>query len=136
MRPKFFSTKNVSGTAASFGLLLLRVAVSSMMLTHGMAKLLNFSTLSQTFDPIGIGGSLSLGLVIFAEIGCSIAILVGFFTKFATVPLIIAMLTAAFVAHGGDGFAAKELSLLYLTVYTALFFIGPGAFSIDRKMLM
>ena len=129
---RFFSTRNVSDSLASFGLLVLRLAVCGMMLTHGMSKLLRFSTLSQTFDPIGMGGTLSLGLVVFAEVGCSIAIMLGLLTKLATIPLIVAMCVAVFVAHGGDAFAAKELGLIYLTVFTAISFIGPGRYSIDR----
>ena len=128
---KFFLTNNEKGLSASVGLLLLRVAVCSVMLTHGMPKLLNFSTLSQTFDPLGIGGGLSLGLVVLAEAGCSISILFGFLTKLAVIPLIVAMCVAVFVVHGGDAFAAKELGLLYLSVFSALFFLGAGRYSVD-----
>ena len=41
------------------------------------------------------------------------------------------MAVAAFVVHGADPFAAKELSLIYLFIYAALVFTGPGKFSID-----
>ena len=131
---KLFSTKSVGGSLASFGVLVLRVAISVMMLTHGLNKLSNFSAISQNFDPIGLGGTLSLSLVIFAEVFCSIALLLGLFTRLATIPLIVAMCVATFVAHAGQEFAAKELALLYLTFYIAILIIGPGRFSIDRLL--
>ena len=55
----------------SLGLLILRVLVGITMLTHGLAKLTSFSELSATFpDPIGLGSTLSLILIIGAEVGC------------------------------------------------------------------
>ena len=129
-----FSTKCVSGAFASFGLLTLRIAISAMMLTHGLTKLTNFSTMSLQFDPIGLGGALSLSLVIFAEVFCSIGIMVGLFTRLSVIPLIVAMCVAIFVTHAGQPFAAKELALLYLTSYIVIFITGPGRFSIDRLL--
>jgi len=129
---KIFTTKSVSGSLASFGLLVLRVAVCAMMLTHGLTKLSNFSTMSQNFDPIGIGGTLSLSLVILAEVFCSIAVILGLFTRLAAIPLIFAMCVATFVAHAGQDFAIKEPALLYLTCYAVILIVGPGRFSIDR----
>jgi len=131
---RFFTTKSVSSPLVSFGILVLRVAICAMMLTHGLAKLSNFSAMSQTFNPIGIGGALSLSLVIFAEVFCSIALLLGLFTRLAALPLIFAMCVAAFVTHGGQPFAAMELALLYLTFYTVILITGPGRFSIDRLL--
>jgi putative oxidoreductase len=49
----------------------------------------------------------------------------------ATIPLIITMSVAAFVAHGADPFGKKELALLYLVIYLFLLFAGSGKFSID-----
>ena len=129
-----FSTKCVSGAFASFGLLTLRIAISAMMLTHGLHKLTHFSTMSQQFDPIGLGGALSLSLVIFAEVFCSIGIIFGLFTRLSVIPLIVAMCVAIFVTHAGQSFAAKELALLYLTSYIVIFITGPGRFSIDRLL--
>ena len=131
---RFFSTKSVSGSLASFGLLLLRVAICAMMLTHGLNKLLNFSAMSQEFDPIGMGGALSLSLVIFAELFCSIAVILGLFTRLAVFPLIFAMCVAALVAHAGQAFSTKELALLYLTFFTVILITGPGRYSIDRLL--
>jgi len=130
----FLSSKCLSGSLASFGLLVLRVSVCAMMLTHGLHKLSNFAAISQSFNPIGIGGTLSLSLVIFAELFCSIALILGLFTRLASIPLIVAMCVAVFVVHTGHAFAAKEPALLYLLFFTAIFIIGPGRYSVDRLL--
>ncbi|WP_018339359.1 DoxX family protein [Butyricimonas synergistica] len=120
----------------SLGLLFLRVLVGITMLTHGLAKLTSFSELSSTFpDPIGLGGTLSLVMIICAEVGCSIFLIVGAFTRLATIPLIFSMLVVLLVVHGSDPFQVKELPLLYLGVYIFLFFTGAGKISLDSILL-
>jgi putative oxidoreductase len=117
---------------AENGAFLLRVAVSLMMLSHGVPKALDYDTLVQTFpDPLNVGTEMSAMLILFAEVGCSILLLVGVFGRFASATLFIAMMVAAFVHHFDDPWAARELSLLYAAVYASLTFTGPGSLSID-----
>lgn len=122
-----------SETLRNWGLLLLRVGVASLMLFgHGFDKLVNFTDKAANFpDPIGVGPAVSLALAVLAEFFCSVAIGFGFATRLATIPLIITMITAAFVIHGGDPWGKKELAILYLIPYIALLFTGAGRYSID-----
>jgi putative oxidoreductase len=114
---------------------LLRVGVSLLMMTHGWPKLLNVLAGDFSFgDPIGIGEAPSLILVAFAEFVCSVFILLGLWTRIAIFPLITTMLVAAFVAHAGDPFSDKELSLFFLLSYVTLFLSGPGKYSLDQKL--
>jgi len=114
------------------GLLLFRVVVGTFMLLHGWQKIIDFETLRNIFpDPLGIGTSSSLFLIIFAEFGCSVLIILGLFTRLAAIPLIIGMSVAAFVIHANDSFAIKELPLLYLASYVLIAFLGSGKFSLD-----
>jgi len=118
----------------SFGLLALRIGIGTLMLfAHGSPKLVSFSTLAEQFpDPLGLGGPLILVLAIIAQFFCSLAISLGFLTRWATIPPIILLLVAAFGVHGGDPFAKQELALVYLIPFIALAFAGPGRYSVDR----
>ncbi|NDV47635.1 DoxX family protein [Paludibacter sp. 221] len=125
--------KNVN--ANDFGLLIFRLAVGILMLTHGLQKIANYETLKLAFpDPIGLGSSFSLTLIILAEFGCSILIILGLFTRLATIPLMFGMIVAGFVVHGGDPFAVKELSVLYLLMYVVLILTGAGKYSVDHYL--
>jgi putative oxidoreductase len=125
-----------SEPAFSIGLLLLRVACSVMMIAHGYDKVKNFAKYSAGFaDPFNVGPTVSLSFDIFAEFVCAILILLGLCTRFAVIPLIIAMGAALFTAHNGDIFGAGEKAALYLVAYTAILFTGPGRFSIDRMIV-
>lgn len=84
-------------------LLFLRLFIGGMMLSHGWTKLATFSVLSATFpDPLGVGSTLSLLLILFAEVGCSCLLIFGLMTRLATLPLMFGMLMAFFVIHGAD----------------------------------
>jgi putative oxidoreductase len=120
----------------SLGLLLLRIGFAgTIMLYHGLPKLLDFSHKMHSFpDPIGLGSGIGLSLIVFAEFLCSTLVVIGVFTRFTVVPLIIAMSVAFFVVHGNDPMAKKELALLYLVAFTAILAAGPGRFSADSLL--
>lgn len=130
---KLFST-GTNDTKISIALLVLRcVAGLSMALNHGLGKLENFAKYSETFsDPFGVGSQLSLIMAVFAEFFCGIFIAFGFATRFTVIPLIITMLTAFFIIHSSDPFSTKEMAFLYLVMFTTIFIIGPGKYSVDK----
>lgn len=116
-------------------LLVLRVGVGSLMLTHGIPKLIKLATGNITFaDPIGLGVEVSLVLAIFAEVICSILIILGLGTRLAAIPLIITMGVAVFIHHAADPFGKQELGLLYLLIYMCLLIGGSGRFSLDHLL--
>ena len=125
-------TPRVRRTLADNGVFLLRISVSILMLSHGIPKALEYETLVQNFpDPLNLGTEVSAMLILFAEVGCSILLLLGLFGRFASATLFIAMMVAAFVHHFGDPWTSRELPLLYASVYACLTFTGPGSTSID-----
>ncbi|MGC3977556.1 MAG: DoxX family protein [Paludibacteraceae bacterium] len=118
-----------------FGLLVFRLIIGFFMLSHGWQKLSNFGEMSQQFPPmLGLSSQVGLSLIIFAEFFCSIALILGLFTRLATIPLIIGMSVAAFLAHSGQPFGARELPLLYLGMYVVLLLTGAGKISIDKVL--
>lgn len=121
-------------TNINFVLLVLRLAVGILMLTHGMGKLTAlFGGGSIQFpDPIGVGATASLILAVFAEVFCSILLIFGIGTRLAAIPLLTTMLVAAFVVHANDGFGRQELPLLYSTIYFVIAIAGAGKISIDN----
>ncbi len=125
---------NYSDGAFNFSLLLIRLMFGiSMIVNHGLFKIQNFSSLDgKFFDPFHIGSRWSLLMVIFAEVFCSFFIIIGLFTRIAVIPLIVAMAVAAFMAN--HSFSDRELSLLYLVVFSGILLVGPGKISADGLM--
>jgi putative oxidoreductase len=80
---------------------------------------------------MGMGTTASLALVVFAEFFCSMFLILGLFTRFAAIPLIITMCVALFKAHNGEVFGDGQTATLYLTGYIVLLLVGPGRVSVD-----
>ncbi len=83
-------------------LLLARLGVGGMFLTHGIYKFKHFGELSGNFPHI-------LGMI----------------------PMIFTMAMAVFVAHARNPFEARELAALYLLVFIVMYCAGPGSLAID-----
>ncbi len=132
-----------------FGLLLLRIGIGIMMITHGYPKLLAGPTGSQmAWENVGKGienfgihfGFTFWGfMAAFAEGVGGLLILLGLAFRPACVLLIINMIVAAMfhlkmppgspMAGFGGASHAIELGIVFLS----LFIIGPGRYSIDKK---
>lgn len=123
------SKKNID-----LALLILRITFGgSMIIGHGWGKLMRlFSGEPIEFgDPYGLGPATSLILATFAEFLCAALLILGLFTRWVTVPLIITMLTAIFMVHLGDPYSRVEKAILFLAPYIAILLSGPGAYSLD-----
>ncbi len=127
------NTAGRTGAAVSVARLIMRVGVGFMMaFGHGFGKLGRLGADPIKFaDPYGFGQVPSLVLAVFAEFFCSLALALGLFTRAAVIPLLITMLTAALIVHGGDPFGRKELALLYIVPLIAILVAGPGRYSLD-----
>lgn len=134
IRKKIFSPQPSSSVVSSL-LLMARLIFGLLFLNHGVEKWMDFDKLSSTFpDPLGIGGEISLVLVIFAELFCSVAFIFGFLYRLALIPMVVAMTVAFFLVHSGQPLAEKELPLLYLVIFILMYMSGPGRFSIDSLL--
>ena len=135
MRPSYTTILDLQ--KVDLGLLLFRIGISCLMLTHGIPKLIRFFGNEEIIfaDPIGIGETTSFALTVFAEFLCSVLILVGLGTRLAAIPLMITLAVAALIVHMPDGFGRQELPLLYLTGYILLFLTGSGKYSLDHYFL-
>jgi putative oxidoreductase len=116
-------------------LLITRVAIALLMLTHGLPKISRFAKDPVQFmDFLGIGTTASLVLAVFAEVVCSVFVLLGLGTRLAVIPLSITMMIAAFHVHLSDPFSKQEMSLHFLLTYVILFILGSGKYSIDNML--
>jgi len=103
-----------------------------MVFAHGLPKFLAYSEKAASFsDPLGIGPSASMALVIFAEFFCAAAVTVGFATRWTAIPVVITMLVAFGIVHANDGFDVKEHSLMFAAAFSVLALQGGGKFSLD-----
>jgi putative oxidoreductase len=124
-----------SSNNVNLALLIARIAIAALMLSHGIPKLAMFNDSPVKFiEFMGLSAEISLALVIFAEVVCSVLLLIGLATRYATVPLIITMLVAVLQVHASDPFSSKEPGIHYLLVYVMLLLMGAGKYSVDHVL--
>ncbi len=118
------------------GILFLRITVGCLMLFgHGIPKIMRFEESFHTFsNPIRLGSEASYVLTVFAEVFCSILVIIGLYTRLAILPLIITMLVAILIIHGDDPWNRKELATIFLMIYGTLFFTGGGKYGVDKTL--
>jgi len=142
---RFLLTAKSPEWSRSAGLLVLRLSGGLIMLLgHGWGKtktlFTDFSALAANFDGmIGLPGMVNAPLIVFAEFVCAALVIFGAATRLACIPLVFAMGVAAFIRHANDPWfmgagASKEPALLFLTIFLAIFFAGPGRWSVDAYM--
>ncbi len=122
-------------------MLALRLVLGGAMIYgHGWSKVLRvIKGNTATFrDPIGLGPELSLYMATFAEGLCSTLLILGLFTRLATLPLMFTMLVAIVFIHWQDPFPKIELPLLYLAGFLVILVLGPGRYALDtwRKSMV
>ena len=139
------------GALAPWSPLLLRLIVGYGFLMHGCAKLSRGpDTFAVVLHALGVPWPVLFAwLTTFVELVGGIAVLIGAFVPWVSLPLAIVLLTAMFTIHWPYGFfsvklvevtgsgtkfgtVGYEIVLLYLAGLGALALGGPGPLSIDR----
>lgn len=129
------------------GLLLIRLMVGILMAFYGYEKLTHFSEMAQSdfwskdVSFLGMSGKISLALTIFAELFCSLLLILGLFTRVSLVFLLFCMgyiFTIVFsfeiLSKGDNGYKFND-AFVYFIIYLGLFFTGSGKYSLDNKFL-
>jgi putative oxidoreductase len=123
-----------SPAAFNIATLFLRVVFGLLMLPHGWDKLSHFAARKHSFlSFMGMSPSLSLGLATFAEFFCSLLLILGLFTRLATVPLLVCIFVILKVNHW-ELPGKNEVVPAFLAGYLTLLLIGPGKYSLDARI--
>lgn len=129
-------------TYSNMARLFMRLFVGIMFMQFGIRHLVNFSELSPVFPTIfGMEPQTCLIIMIVIEILCSLLIMVGFFTRLATIPPILSMLAAEYYIlhdllphtyiYGLNSTDPGYLPIMFIGIYLFILLAGPGKISLD-----
>ncbi|MDO8490301.1 MAG: DoxX family protein [bacterium] len=130
-----FMTPSLYG---DWGLLIFRVIIAVIFLTHGFQKM--------HFWQVRYGETIPKHILMlyrvssFYEVVSAVALIVGFFTHVIILGLVVIMLGGIYYKHivwrkGFTGEGGWEIDLLMLAGLILLFFLGSGNFSVDHYVL-
>jgi putative oxidoreductase len=129
-----------------FGLLLIRLMIGVLMAFYGYEKLIHFNEMaasdfwSKNISFLGMSEAVPLSLTIFAELFCSLLLIVGLFSRFSLLVLgfcmayiFLVVFPMQILSKGDNGFEFNS-AFTYFIIYMGLLFTGVGKYSLDAKM--
>mgnify|MGYP000144231172 CR=1 FL=1 len=122
-----------------FGKLILRLTLGVLMLFHGVSKIQKPGTvdyISSNLSSSGLPTFLANGVYL-GELLAPVLIVLGIFTRFSAMAIIINMLFAIFLMHSADLFSLGqhggwklELQGFFLFGAMAIIFLGSGNYAV------
>jgi putative oxidoreductase len=136
--PKALFATHTGSDSLSVGLLVLRAAALSLFLKHGLEKLTGYSRMVEHFpDPLHVGAHAGLAFALLSDGICSVLVTIGLATRPASAIILFNLLVAFLFVHHAAYFTDGhvELVVVYIIVFAALLFTGPGRFSVDSYLV-
>jgi putative oxidoreductase len=131
----------LSSLNSDVGRLILRVSVGSMMLFHGVAKIMHPASLdfiSGMLSSNNLPALLAYGVYI-GEVLAPLMVIVGYQARVGGLIIFINMMFALLLAHTGDFFSLTEhggwvveLQMFYLMSALSIVFLGSGNFAFRK----
>lgn len=134
------------GRAADLGPLFVRVGLGVVFALHGWQKFteIGVSNYAAFIDSLGVPlADVVAPVQAFVELVGGILLILGLFTRFTVIPLIVISLGAIWLVRLDIGFitpganppgAGAELDLAILAGELGLLFLGPGRFALDAVL--
>ena len=120
----------------SFGLLILRISIGTMLIHHGYEKTADIQNFADAFViPIGLPFPiLSSYIAAYSEIYGSWLVIVGLFTRFAALSIVGTIGVAIYhaIVTAGFNIYLLELLILYMGGSLCILLLGSGDFALDR----
>ena len=120
----------------SFGLLILRISIGTMLIHHGYEKTADIQNFADAFvRPIGLPFPIfSSYIAAYSEIYGSWLVIVGLFTRFAALSIVGTIGVAIYhaIVTAGFNIYLLELLILYMGGSLCILLLGSGDFALDR----
>ena len=122
----------------SFGLLILRLSIGTMLIHHGYEKTADIENFADAFvRPIGIPFPIIASYIAaYSEIYGSWLVIAGLFTRFAALSIVGTIGVAIYhaIVTAGFNIYLLELLILYMGGALCILLLGGGDFAIDRLL--
>jgi putative oxidoreductase len=144
MKKPFFNSANAINL--DLGLLIIRLIIGLLMAFYGYEKLIHFNEMAASdfwmkqVSFMGLSSKIALGLTVFAELICSLLLILGLFTRISLFFLLFCMgwiflvvFPFSILEKGDNGYQFND-AFVYFMIYLGLLFTGAGKYSLDYSL--
>lgn len=111
-------------------LFVFRVLISlELMIAHGLKKI--GAGAEQVPNPLYLPAAFNQLIAVSANLFFPVLIIMGLFTRLATLPILAVTLTGYFIVHWNDSPLGKDMPFMYSVSFLLLLVLGPGKYSAD-----
>jgi len=117
----------------NISMLFFRVAASlQMIIVHGFKKLgIGIAAAEKIPNPLQLPEFFNNAFAIAANIFFPFLVLIGLYTRLATLPTLAVTLIGYFVLHWNDAALIKDTPFIYSAVFMLILLVGAGKYSFD-----
>lgn len=127
---KLFSSHAV---CSQTGLAILRIALGVLFLSAGIMKLMDMPMVVGYFASMGLSAAIAW-IVSIAEVIAGAALVLGIFTRIASLVIIVIMVVASIIMAKTTGFLSAEPTIFYAIAGLVVLLSGSGMCSLASKM--
>ncbi|MES2240744.1 MAG: DoxX family protein [Bacteroidota bacterium] len=132
------SINKLNDSVVSFdtAILLFRIIVSSqLMIVHGLKKIGIGTGVTETVpNPFNFTEWFNDSFAIAANLVFPLFIIVGFYTRLATIPVLAVTLSGYFIVHWNDPLLISDVPFMYSLSFLFIAFSGAGKYSLDNLL--
>lgn len=126
---------NVYPRTADFHICMLvfRILLSlELIIVHGLKKVgIGVAEAEKVPNPYHLPEIINQFFATGANIICPLLIIIGAFTRFAVIPILIVTVSGYFVVHRTDNLHVRDIPFMYALSFIVVLLLGPGKYSID-----
>lgn len=117
---------------------LFRLLISGeLIIVHGLKKIgIGIAQAEVVPNPLGLPDMLNQIFATGANLVCPLFIILGLFTRLATIPIVAVTLTGYFVVHGNDSLLERDIPFMFSVAFLFIMAIGAGRYSLDHQILI
>ncbi|MNE38235.1 hypothetical protein D3C80_1321280 [compost metagenome] len=130
------SINKLNDSVASFdsGMLLFRIVVSiQLIIVHGLKKVgIGTDFRESVPNPLDFPCWFMESFVIASNLVFPLFVIVGYYTRLATIPILLVTLSGYFIVHWNEPLLISDVPFMYSLSFLLIAFCGPGKYSFDN----
>ncbi|MCL9806979.1 DoxX family protein [Flavobacterium amniphilum] len=131
----FLTKFKESSVSFDLSILFFRVVISlQLIVVHGLKKIgIGTEIAEKVPNPFHFPELINQSFAICSSILFPLLVIIGLYTRLATIPILIVTLSGYFIVHWNDTLLERDVPFMYSICFLLIFLTGPGKYALDSR---